>query len=624
MIVPMKKFTVLVVRREQQTALAALRSLGVIHVEKQDVSNEEITRLNTAKQTLYTAQVVLAEAVPVKKREKNATVTLGTEQSLEVAEVAVSLSAAKKEKADRLEQLHSELGRIAAWGSLDPHDFEKLAAKGIHLLPVTVPIKARAVLNEYRFLPLKIEKKQQYALLWTDEPIKREQLCEEIRPLDFPELSTLSMHDEIESLKTGKQALETELASLALKTGGFPALDKELDYKLEYELVAAGMSTALLQDETPDVWQPDNLVWLSGFAPAESEHDLRDTAKREGWACIVADPVESDMVPTKLKNNFFVNLITPLTEFLGTFPGYHEPDVSLWFLLFFGVFFGMIFNDAGYGTVMTVGVLVMMLVKKIQGKPIPNAFFMFFYLGLFSVGWGVITCSWFGIAPQYLPEFLKKPAIVGISTLAEQTIRNKNLMALSFTLGALHLAIARIVAIVRSRKSLRCFGEIGSLAMLVGMYMLVLNMIVDASKYPMSTPFIIAIAAGFALKFVFDYYETGIGQSIMDSLKNFIAVFLGVVNVFADIVSYIRLWAVGLAGGAISMVVNQFVGPTLGTLFMFLGLILFVFGHGFNVILSVLSVIVHGVRLNTMEFSTHVGLTWSGTKYEPFSETLEK
>ena len=110
-------------------------------------------------------------------------------------------------------------------------------------------------------------------------------------------------------------------------------------------------------------------------------------------------------------------------------------------------------------------------------------------------------------------------------------------------------------------------------------------------------------------------------KSILESLKNIISVFLGIVNVFSDIVSYIRLWAVGLAGAAISNTVNEMAGPMVGHAVMFLALIvLLVFGHGLNMILNLLSVIVHGVRLNTLEFSNHLGMSWSGFKYEPFSE----
>ena len=129
------------------------------------------------------------------------------------------------------------------------------------------------------------------------------------------------------------------------------------------------------------------------------------------------------------------------------------------------------------------------------------------------------------------------------------------------------------------------------------------------------------IAVGFVMSFVFSNYEGSVGKSILESCKNIISVLLGVVNVFSDIVSYIRLWAVGLAGAAISDTVNTMAGPILGHAILFIAAIaLLVFGHGLNMVLNLLSVIVHGVRLNTLEFSTHLGVSWSGKKYEPFSE----
>jgi V/A-type H+-transporting ATPase subunit I len=136
----------------------------------------------------------------------------------------------------------------------------------------------------------------------------------------------------------------------------------------------------------------------------------------------------------------------------------------------------------------------------------------------------------------------------------------------------------------------------------------------------MGTMVLGVVGVGFALSFIFSNYEGSLGASILESCKNIVSVLLGVVNVFSDIVSYIRLWAVGLAGGAISATVNDMAGPMLGGAIIFLGVLLLVFGHGLNMILNVLSVIVHGVRLNTLEFSSHLGMSWSGFAYEPFCE----
>jgi V/A-type H+-transporting ATPase subunit I len=138
---------------------------------------------------------------------------------------------------------------------------------------------------------------------------------------------------------------------------------------------------------------------------------------------------------------------------------------------------------------------------------------------------------------------------------------------------------------------------------------------------PIATIAIVFVAVGFLLNFVFANYEGSIGKSILQSLKEIISVMLSIFNLFSDIVSYIRLWAVGLAGAAIAATVNELAGPMMGKFaFMIVAIILLVFGHGLNMILNLLSVIVHGVRLNTLEFSSHLGMTWSGYKFKPFEE----
>lgn len=177
---------------------------------------------------------------------------------------------------------------------------------------------------------------------------------------------------------------------------------------------------------------------------------------------------------------------------------------------------------------------------------------------------------------------------------------------------------------------MKLIGDIGSVLQLVGMYYVVLSLVVNAEVFgfglvifgvPIGSAAIALIVIGFTMSFVFANYEGSIIRSVLSSLVNVVSVLLGVVNVFSDIVSYIRLWAVGLAGAAISATVNELAGPLLGNfMFIIIAIILLVFGHGLNMILNVLSVIVHGIRLNTLEFSSHLDMSWSGRKFKPFKE----
>jgi V/A-type H+-transporting ATPase subunit I len=236
-----------------------------------------------------------------------------------------------------------------------------------------------------------------------------------------------------------------------------------------------------------------------------------------------------------------------------------------------------------------------------------------------------------------------KLVLLGMAPEAAKSLADKNQQVFCFILALIQLSVAHITCTIAHRKSLKCLGDFGSLLQLWGTFYVVLSMVVaDGVNYvfplmdngqPVNvfgwmapsyfpTACLGLLGFGFMLNFIFSNYEGSVGKSILESLKNIISVFLGIVNVFSDIVSYIRLWAVALAGAAISGTVNAMAGPMFGKLTMMVfGVILLVFGHGLNMILNLLSVIVHGVRLNTLEFSQHLGMAWSGTKYRPFAES---
>ena len=413
---------------------------------------------------------------------------------------------------------------------------------------------------------------------------------------------------------------------------------------IEFENAYSGMATDA--EEGTEA----TLAWLTGYVPAEELSIVQKAAKENHWACLADDPAEEDEVPTKLQNNKFVSLIYPVSDFLGTVPGYREYDISSWFLLFFCVFFGMIFGDGGYGLLLVGTALGMFLSNIVKRKSVPAPLYLLLLLGLSTTMWGALTCNWFGLKPELLPETLK-PILFSLdwnyisnaSSLPTNLV-TENLQIFCFSLALIHLSIAHLMAIAKNIKSPKFLGDLGSLLLLWGIFYLVLNMVVNGVRFPfdldiadvplalganvefaktgisVATVMFPLIGIGFVLNFVFANYNGSVIESVKESCVNIISVLLGVVNVFSDIVSYIRLWAVGLAGAAIAQTVNEMAGPTLGGFLIFAGILLLVFGHGLNMVLNVLSVIVHGVRLNTLEFSSHLGMSWSGFSYKPFAD----
>ena len=389
-----------------------------------------------------------------------------------------------------------------------------------------------------------------------------------------------------------------------------------------------------------------SVAHFKGYIETENLDRLKETAKSNFWGLLVEDPTQEDDVPTKLKNNKFVSLIYPLTDFLGAVPGYFEYDISGWFLAFILIFFGIIFGDGGYGLFICAVAAIPIIKSLVAKKTVSPTFLLIGLLGLSTVLWGTLTCTWFGLSPEQIPQWLQKLSIPVISNVYEDRIWHpfwtqgevglttaQNLQIFCFSLALIQLTIAHIKGAKRNIKSLKALGDIGSILQLFGIYYLVLSLVVNPEVFsfslvisgiPVGTVSLVLIGLGFVLSFIFSNYEGNIIKSILASLTNIVSVLLGVVNVFSDIVSYIRLWAVGLAGAAIAATVNELAGPLLGNfLFMIIAIMLLVFGHGLNMILNVLSVIVHGIRLNTLEFSSHLDMSWSGHKFKPFNEQTE-
>lgn len=621
MIVPMKKIFLVVLDSEKKAALRKLRSAGLVHLENIQGVGSELNSLKGEYSKLESAYMQLSDLKVPKgfsSKEK-----IEAADSSELADKILELLDRKKACLSEISQCSIELERLQKWGGVNPDDFTYLAEKHIALAMYEIPTaKYRMLPDDVNTVFVNEDKSNARFLLLTENGEKPASLPAEAFAVTMPQKSTDEM---VESIIRNKNEIAKIDKLLLSSVSYIPELKKAAAVqakKVEFENVFSGME----HDE--DSKTP--LAWISGFVPASDTDKVKKLADSEKWGFASMDPSEDDMVPTKLKNNKFVSLIYPVTDFLGTVPGYNEYDISGWFLMFFAIFFGIIFGDGGYGALMTLVAVFALIGSASKKKKASPSIMLLMLLGITTMAWGTITCTWFGIEVQYLPEWLKNISVPAISNVTAAISEEKsnwvsqNLQILCFTLALVQLTIAHLKGFVRYIRSLKCIGEIGSLGMLWGLYTLVLNMVVDSHRFPLPSFAIPLIGGGFLLNFVFANYEGNIGKSILESLKNIVSVLLGVVNVFSDIVSYIRLWAVGLAGSAISATVNEMAGPMLGGFIIFAGVLLLCFGHGLNMVLNVLSVIVHGVRLNTLEFSNHLGMSWSGFKYEPFCETVEK
>ena len=640
MIVPMKKVSLIIRENKKDETLKKLRKLGIVHIEITEGSGERLASLQEQIALLESAIFTIGKRKNVEQKD------VGTAEALSVATKIQALDVEKKQcQAERI-TLNSELDRLKNWGDIDPSSLSGLESKGYEISFYEMPKAEYELLAEsIKTVRIDVTKSTVRFMLLKSN---KEELDEAVTALNtyrlaLPQLSTGEMKKRLSKLSTRIDEIDETIASNACYVESIKRTVGATEKEIEFETYATGIADENL---SPESESPLSVSYFTGYIEAENLDRLKQTAQSNSWGLLVEEPSVEDNVPTKLKNNKFVSLIYPLTDFLGTVPGYFEYDISGWFLAFILIFFGIIFGDGGYGLFICVVAAIPIIKSLIAKKQISPMFLLVGLFGLSTVLWGTLTCTWFGLSPEQLPAWLKSLSIPVISNVYADKIwypfwtngaagltTAQNLQIFCFSLALIQLTVAHIKGALRNKGSIKMLGDIGSILQLLGIYYLVLSLVVNAEVFsfgliigsiPVGTVAIALIGIGFVLSFVFSNYEGSIIKSILSSLTNIVSVLLGVVNVFSDIVSYIRLWAVGLAGAAISATVNELAGPLLGNfMFMILAIVLLVFGHGLNMILNILSVIVHGIRLNTLEFSSHLDMSWSGHKFKPFKEQID-
>ena len=639
MIVPMKKVSLIIKGDKRRETLKRLRKLGILQIEITEGSGEKLEKAKGQISLLENASAYVQE----KKQKKVEVIEADVPETLEIAKEVVALAEEKKECQAEVISIQVELERIKDWGEFDPQSILDLAKNGIEILFFETPKTDYEKLDDcVKILSLGETKTSMRFAIVRSGIEGEDEVIDSLNNYRFelPQMSADELNKKAEELNHRAEELEEKIASYAGYLKSMKKAIKAFEKDVEFETFATGM-----MDENIATNENDDFCvsYFNGYIEADNVELLKQEAKEHSWGIVIEEPTEEDNVPTKLKNNKFVSLVYPLTDFLNVVPGYNEYDISGWFLVFILIFFGMIFGDGGYGILVTAAAAVPIVKALASKKPVPPTFILVALLGLSTIVWGTLTCTWFGLTPEQLPGWLKSLSIPVISNVYSDKIwvpfwmengagltTAQNLQIFCFILALIQLEIAHIKVAITTRKSLRVLGEIGSMIELLGMFYLVLSLVVNGEVFsfglvisgiPVGTLAIAFVAVGFVMNFVFVNYNGSILKSILESLVNIVSVLLGIFNLFSDIVSYIRLWAVGLAGGAISATVNEMAGPLLGNFaFMIFAIILLVFGHGLNMILNVLSVIVHGVRLNTLEFSNHLGMSWSGYKFRPFEE----
>lgn len=606
MIEKMKMVHVVTTVSHKNEMLDGLRNLGLLHLaEKKSADRKAIEKFND----LSKVSSRLLDYAPDKK-EKNASKTA----ILSDAEFSKMYAEAKEalDKRDRLSQDISlavtEIERIEAWGDFSPASVKELAKLGYDL-------------HFYRVGKTECEQIMQ------DESIKA------IRLASVEKADTLAV--------IGKLPMTIPATEFTLPERGLAELRTDIDtYNKEQAecidvLKNAAQYESSFQDQmlkaqneenyssaSETMEKDDQLVWLSGYIPEVDLDTFKQAAVANRWAYAVDDVSDEDeAIPTKLRFNKVTKLISPLYSVLGILPGYRETDISLWFLMFFTLFFAMIMGDGGYGLILLIGAILLAM----KTKKVDTPTFLLFVLSIGTILWGAVTGTWFGMEAAMKVPFLKALTLPGFANYPEyfgltSTMQQNNIMKFSFTMGAIQMELGSLLAVKKklAAKDLSFVSDIGWMISIVAMYLLSLYLVIGQNV--MITPIFIAILIGFVLVVLFG--GMGPGKSFSEGLKaglgDSFTTFLNTISCFGNVMSYIRLFAVGMAGLAIAQSFNNMAAGLAHGPMMIFAIIVVVIGHVLNLVMCILSVVVHGVRLNVLEFSGQVGLEWTGIAYDPF------
>lgn len=620
MIAEMKRVSMVVQTKDKEFTLDALAELGLVHLEDFQYSSSEVDDALARKNRAESAYNFL---ITIKNKHDLTPPALEPSEAVEeVLKLKDNLQAALEKEAT----LDKQIAGLESWGDFDPADFIFLANKGYHLKIYTVSGGKPDNIDDLEgyVVILKENKKELVFAHLTREPVKLEGYEE----FNLPPQSLSAMRAEKNKLAEKITEFNSNAQHYSALGPALQAHLEELDSNLLYWIAKANTV-----DE-------GNLTALVGHLPADETEAVQNWARENSVALAIAEPETSESVPTLIRNPRWLQIVEPVFKFMGTVPGYKELDISLVFLCFFTVFFAMIIGDAAYGSIFFLAGLSMVIYyRKFKKEKPPLAVMLFTILGLATVIWGSMNGSWFGspelIKGTYLEKLVIRQLTEGFSFYTPagefyKDLRGQDvIMLLCFIIAIFHLTIAQVWNFLRAlaQGSLQAIGQIGWMLINFGLFYLVLDMVARFNlDQALGAGGLVAsmslniIIVGLALIILFGSQRPRghFLKGLLGGLADLPSTVLGSISAFGDIISYVRLFAMGLAGAEIAKAFNNMAGDLLsGNTFIF-GVLILLIGHAFNFVLCSLGVLVHGIRLKMLEFSGRLGIQWSGQDYDPF------
>ena len=588
MITQMKKYTFLVFHRDYEPFLTQLRDLGVVHITQKAaglIENDE--NLQAALQHEDELRRLINQGA--------------TDQLLaERANVEQSIAEAKQAAA-----------QAAVWGDFDATRIQELKDAGYTLRFYSCPTSAFR--EEWGIVINNKEGKTYFVQV--DNPTSQDidsEMFEKVTEIPAPEKSEAQWNQEVENLNGLLAAANARIE--AWKLANMERLQKELsEARQQIDWQRVQLSTDKLADGA--------LCLIEGFCPIDKEAELNAMLDGAQVYYESEEPAKEDNTPIELKNNFYTRLFEPITR-LYSLPNYAELDPTPFFAPFFMLFFGLCLGDGGYGLVILLaGLAVIFKAPKLKEWGWLGVF-----MGLTTMVVGILTGMFFGINLEEVAVLA--PVKQYFITETNATVHFMGgayhpMMVFAILIGIFQILFAMGFKVVKITLRDGFKYAAYDCAWLVALVTLIVWFALSGSLSPIGLYTIYGIL-GLCALFILFYSNPDRKVLLLNIGGGLWGTYNMVSGLLGDVLSYIRLFALGLAGGILGNVFNALALQAGGACPSWIGwlptLLILVFGHSLNFALCLISSVVHPMRLTFVEFYKNAGFEGGGKEYKPFAK----
>lgn len=586
-IIPMKRATFVTLVHKGEDLLRHLQRLGVVHPEHIRALGEspEVDRLD---HQLHVERVVIKSLESRKPAEGEPVLTRSEPPSF--LEIEGWLSKERK-LIESVSSLKRAIDLQGLWGEFDHDAIAGIADAGVYVQLWAADAKAFDSIKFPKGTVVRTASKSRRIMFVTASFGRRISLrgAEEISP---PDRDLKSLKEELQETAGERDVIAGRIDDAAGHLYYYRAENEKM--RLEHDFRVA------LERAFGDQW----IQAFCGWIPESESERVDKFLKTLPYPVVMRlrDPAQEDAPPVLTRNPWMVMVFEPLLHLLGM-PNYGGVDPALFFAPFMMLFFGVCLGDAGYGLMM---IAASFLMKRLSKRTLPALAFVGNITLLFGIAttiWGAITGSVFGIAFEQRRWILLDVAYRRGDPML--------LFKISVGLGIAHMTVAFVLAMISSANWQRRLAKLGMILVIWGAVLGVL-------RIPM---WWILVSLGLAHILFMSAESGGLLKRLGLGLWNI----YGLTGLLGDVMSYARLFGLGIATAAIASVVNELAGqvrdvvPLVGVL---LAVLVLLVGHAFNLAIGIVGALVHPARLHAVEaFPKFVEL--NGIPYKPLKKSVE-